>query len=242
MNQLKFTGGDELQGIAKFYHNIIMFNELNGGYGAYQLQWAGGNSGPSFGGNQMDIAHNQKARKLLLEICQQLGPASQQVRSILKQQGVALRKHPSKLFGEQLLQQINLVLASQEGRSRINASYVQEISQRSSYIEEIIAAIRHPAAQRFYQSRHGRGLLFDYHNQFFLSKNGPLMRYINGQETKLQPHHGRSVAFGALDFGHEYSLGSHYAFIYSTQYAVHNSHDLSRRLQHIKILALGHLP
>ena len=55
-NNTKFTGGDTLTGIYQLYHQSMMKNELYNGYGAYQLSYAGGKSGLSFGGNQMDMS------------------------------------------------------------------------------------------------------------------------------------------------------------------------------------------
>ncbi|MBA8666879.1 hypothetical protein H1Q59_03105 [Holosporaceae bacterium 'Namur'] len=70
---IKFTGGENLNGIQKIYHEVLMKNELINGCGAYELSWAGtpttpGKSAPSFGGNQMDIGGNPEARNVLLNI------------------------------------------------------------------------------------------------------------------------------------------------------------------------------
>ncbi len=69
----RFTGGDDLTGIHKKYHDIMMKNELRGGMGAYELSWAGGRSAPSFGGNQMDLGSNIKAPPVFQEIVSNAG-------------------------------------------------------------------------------------------------------------------------------------------------------------------------
>lgn len=68
VDKVRFTGGDNFTGLLKIYHDVIMKNELHDGKGAYKLSHAGGESGPSFGGNQMDIAGNEDARKALADI------------------------------------------------------------------------------------------------------------------------------------------------------------------------------
>lgn len=57
-NNDRFTGGDDLQDRYLLYHKAMMKNELYDGRGAYQLSFAGGQSGFSFGGNQMDMSQN----------------------------------------------------------------------------------------------------------------------------------------------------------------------------------------
>jgi hypothetical protein len=42
---LRFTGGDHFAGFEKVVHDLMMCNELMGGYGAYQVSFAGGESG-----------------------------------------------------------------------------------------------------------------------------------------------------------------------------------------------------
>jgi len=61
----KFTGGNDLTGLGKLYHEIMMKNELRDGFGAYELSYAKGKSGLSFGGNQMDMSEDQSALSLL---------------------------------------------------------------------------------------------------------------------------------------------------------------------------------
>lgn len=55
-NKMPFTAGNNLTGIFKLYHEAMMKNELKAGLGAYELNFAGGKSGFSFGGNQIDLS------------------------------------------------------------------------------------------------------------------------------------------------------------------------------------------
>jgi hypothetical protein len=67
--QYEFKGGDNFDGIYEKYHHVMMRNELKNGSRAYELSWAGNKrSGPSFGGNQMDIAHNEHGLSTFLDI------------------------------------------------------------------------------------------------------------------------------------------------------------------------------
>lgn len=60
----RFTGGDYLTGFDKIVHDLMMRNELINGYHAYEVRFAKkGNSGLSFGGNQMDLSTRAIARK-----------------------------------------------------------------------------------------------------------------------------------------------------------------------------------
>ena len=65
---VRFTGGDHFSGFEKVAHDMMMSNELHGGYGAYQVSFAGGNSGLSFGGNQMDMYNSLKRANIFSDI------------------------------------------------------------------------------------------------------------------------------------------------------------------------------
>jgi uncharacterized protein YwlG (UPF0340 family) len=67
-NNLQFTAGNNLTGIFKLYHEAMMQNELRNGLGAYELSFAGGESGFSFGGNQIDLSQNMDFAKNIVEI------------------------------------------------------------------------------------------------------------------------------------------------------------------------------
>ena len=57
---LKCTVGETLSGIAAIIDAVLMATELKGGYGAYKLSYAEGNSGFSFGPNQIDLSERTK--------------------------------------------------------------------------------------------------------------------------------------------------------------------------------------
>lgn len=157
---LKFTGGNFLYGIQKVYHDIMMKNELSDGKGAYKLSYAGDQSGPSFGGNQMDISTNADARKILSEIINakdRLGNSfltnqeKNRLNKLLSDQDMQnvnsirsdLRGTPEKVFGN-LAHKINDALRSDEGRKIIDKAYVSDINTRSNHIETVVSSIKQP--------------------------------------------------------------------------------------------------
>ena len=124
----KFTGGANFEGLEKDVHNLIMKTELHDGYGAYKLSYAegkeGGNSGLSFGGNQMDLGDGKPeikttARQTFLDI---LGNATDsygnkiisetEYNAIVKKEAYLQKgKRPETVFGSDL-PKINSALAS----------------------------------------------------------------------------------------------------------------------------------
>lgn len=181
----RFTGGDNFEGLHKVYHDIMMKNELRDGKGAYELSYAGkGESGPSLGGNQMDIAQNPDARKALRDIVKNAKDNNgSPILNDIEQDKVIeildvtkpeenLRGNSEKIFGASLLPKINNAIASGYGVQRVNEVYAMDMKERAKHIENVISGIKDPKAKAFYDSDLGRALLFDYHNQYNFNTKG----------------------------------------------------------------------
>lgn len=241
--EIRFWGGDNLTGIEKLYHETMMRNELRGGYGAYQVSFAGGNSGISFGGNQMDIStdHSKadKFLKILSTAIDKVGNAifSKSEMSLIagknneniSQKGVA----PQVIFGDQLYK-VNTVLASEYGQTAINKLYLDEMQTESHHIATAIQGMKNPAAKAFYSTPTGKALLFDYHNQFYLSlKDSPLLyEYIDGRfngKSRTDFLTGQQIV-APID---SYTIEEHAGFIHSTKQWAINPQDCERRFNNI---------
>ncbi len=121
-----FTGGDNLTGILSYYSKILMENELNKGYGAYQLTLSTADSGLSFGGNQMDLSEENEARQLFMNIIENARDNNSQkffnnqgINSIKLIKIASKGQSPETVFGK-LLTKINAALSSQYGMTKIN--------------------------------------------------------------------------------------------------------------------------
>lgn len=232
----KFTSGN-LTGIYQDYHNITMKNELKAGQDAYQLGWAGTKrSGPSFGRNQMDIAHNKHGREVLLDILKTAVNArghpylnEQEIQSVER----ALQK-PERLMGKKIgdvfeeIDKIQAALSSNYGKQASDKAYIREITSRARHVERFIASVRYGPGRKFVESRVGMCYLFDYENQYGLSIGGPLHRYLNGEEVTLKS--GRIIPAFTRD---GFTTLHFKDFLKRLKYYSNNPGDVSRRLENI---------
>lgn len=194
----KFTGGDNLEGFEKKLHEVLMQTELRDGYGAYELSYAKGKSGLSFGGNQMDLGRDKKPEHpqdpnkykygaVLFEILKEakdksgnavLSQAEQN--EVLKRDYWVRGRTPEAVFGD-LLPKINSALSSDYGVQKINETYVKEIRKKISDVERIISALTNEGNKKALSTNDELKIkLVDYHNQFNLEKGGAMMHYLNG--------------------------------------------------------------
>ncbi len=200
---MEFTGGDELQGLERIYHEVMKKNELLDGKGAYKLSFAEkGNSGPSFGGNQMDLAANPEARKIFLEIVKDaknsddsnilLSSDVKKIEDIFSKPKDMVGKKIDDIFEDKLAKKLNSALSSEYGIKKINEAYVKEIKERAAVVEKEISKITNPQAKAFYDTDQGRVLLFDFKNQY--SPKNKIVDYINGEPVKelLKKHSASS--------------------------------------------------
>lgn len=233
MNEIKipFSGGDNLTGILKLYNNILMANELDNGYGAYEISLASPDSGLSFGGNQMDMSEESEARLLFLDIMENAVDSINQkffcddeivdICLNIKNKG----RSPEKVFGNYLFR-VNEALSSEYGIAKINEQYVKEISIDYNHIENVILNITDSIARTFYNTTIGRLLLFDYNNQFYLAPHGELKIYMDGY--KVITYTGK-----ALIVGDSYNIDNHKEFLFETEYGVKHKPDVLRRINNI---------
>ena len=126
----RFTGGDQLTGLKKLYHEIMMKNELVDGYGAYEVHFARGKSGISFGGNQIDLKKGEKDYRkdfvdILLNARDDKGNpffTQSEIKSIAGEEKKGYEKFsegkPVKEFFGQYLPRVNAALSSHYGRQK----------------------------------------------------------------------------------------------------------------------------
>ena len=218
----KFTGGDNLTGINQIYHEVMMRNELEGGYGAYKVSYAGEKSGFSFGGNQMDMKKNSGRSDIFRDILTQAKDnagipilTKNEIKLVAGDQNQNLIKSGQSLesvFGE-MLSRVNAALSSKYGRTKIDEVYPAEIKNGADHIEKSIENMKNPGAKKFYDSNLGRALLFDYHNQFNLGLKDRLLRdYIDGKGK--EDYTTKKNLIAPVE---EYTLEHHLQFIRGTK-------------------------
>lgn len=223
----RFTAGDNFIGLHRLYHEAMMNNELRNGYGAYELSYAGGKSGFSFGGNQMDMSKKKKETiKLFIDILNNANDSTgnkiltkDEINTIVGDKNVNLKTTGQSLenvFGKNLLS-INMALSCEYGKKVINQAYFDEIKSGADHIENVIQKIQNPAAKKFYDSDLGRTLLFDYHNQFGLKLDNTFIKeYVDGKlNNKERTHYKTKEKIVApLD---TYTFEHHREYIRSTK-------------------------
>ncbi|MFI4937261.1 MAG: hypothetical protein ACHQJ6_01975 [Candidatus Berkiellales bacterium] len=242
---LKFTGGNSLTGMHKLYHQTMMVNELRGGYGAYELSYAKGESGFSFGGNQMDIRRNSLARDTFVNILNNASDKTnnkiltdEQILLITGQNNANLIADPKSLPQSFLeyMPLINAALSSDYGRATLDSIYGVEIKSKAEHVEKAIQLMQNPAAKQFYNMPLGKTLLFDYHNQFNLELDGPLMKkYVDGQysgQAKTVAATGEKIV-APID---TYTYEDHHKYIQSTLQWVHAPEQTEARLANVQDL------
>lgn len=176
----------------KLYHEVMMKNELAGGHGAYELSYAGGKSGFSFGRNQIDLSQNMDFSKKIVDILKNATDSKgvsfftqDEVLYIAGKDNTNLTQSQKTLesaFSDNL-PKIQAALSSEYGISKIDELYLHEIETDAKHIETATATakMKNPAAKAFYETDVGKLLLFDYNNQFYIELDGAfLKKYIDG--------------------------------------------------------------
>ena len=236
---IRFTGGDNLTGILKVYNEILMKNELEDGYGAYQLSCAGPTSGLSFGGNQMDMSVCGDARELFLDIIEN-AVDDNNMRFFSDQECNEMKDYvipriirikgdsPQGIFLNHQLPRINKALSSKYGIEKINEEYVKQITIDSIHIDNIVHSIVSPFAKAYYSSPLGKLFLLDYNNQFYLNPHGELKRYLDGYKTITYTQKAMIVSVTTA-----YTLANHRAFLHNTKEGAEDPEEVDRRLNNI---------
>jgi hypothetical protein len=205
---LKFNGGEGLEGLEKKVHEAMMQTELHNGYGAYELSYAGGKSGLSFGGNQMDMgqkgenfvegvfvdilrnARDAGGQSLLSESEKSALLAPPNLRSEERQKfykkytekGVT----PQQMFGD-LLPKVNAALSSDYGVKVINEQYRNEIRGSIEHVKDIIAKTEnHKVIEQITLSDEWMLRFVDYHNQYGFSQNENMFNLLKHGKVELK--------------------------------------------------------
>lgn len=171
--------------------DAIAMNEISGNLSvAYRFSRAsGGNSGYSFGRSQFDVSNNRYAVIFLRKKCNFM---SKDINILLR-----LDKDVSEL---------NKKL--REHKKEIDEYDLQHIKNMIKYVGGILSDLEVENEETFVH-------LVDYHNQFNLSKNGKMHRYL--QTLKF------ATSENVLNFK-----------LYQTKWGKEHPHDVKRRYNNIK--------
>lgn len=233
----RFTGGDDLTGLSLIYHEVMMKNELYNGKGAYQLSFAGGQSGFSFGGNQMDMGQDKRYIELFVNILENASDTTgskilseQEIAEItglndvnLSQKGQTI----NEIFGTNIIK-INQTLSSDYGKQIINEAYKIEIAEKSQEIDQIVESMQNPAAKAFYNTDLGKALLFDYNNQYGIENDSPFLKYIDSEGkihyTTKEPQNAPKD---------HYTFANHEEYMLGTKQCHDNPNSCNNRLNNV---------
>lgn len=187
-----FRGIDALSGFKRVVGEVVLRNELGGVSDGYELVHVrDSHSGYSFGGNQLDVAHNKHAVDILRDIILHSGALTDGVAFF---EGVRLLVHkkgdPYALNAAQQ-EQINHCLRSTYGKKRLNEDFVQEIDRLVAHVESVIKQIlAKPSVDEkiklvLSDSEEIRIYLADYHNQFHLNYQGKMQHFLEGKPVTM---------------------------------------------------------
>jgi hypothetical protein len=184
MGKRRFTGGDGLEGFAKYLHKVLMLNELGGGIGGYELADAEtGKSGYSFGGNQMDLAKNSSARDVLRDILLINKMSKEQIKVYLDQFGKNKKFEPFSTSPDVGL--IDAALGSVEGVKIIDSVYLREINANVARVDAVLKKVDERIKPYVYDPV-VRLVLADYHNQLRLDINGKMDLLLQGKPVTFK--------------------------------------------------------
>jgi Ca2+-binding RTX toxin-like protein len=185
-----FEGDDSLTGFEYLVATILLKNELGGLSNGYELAHSTGNSGYSFGGNQMDLSVNDDGQNLLRDI---LTNATDENNNLIfadgnqfynDHQGEIESSGDPNALSSTNIDLINEALASDYGRSAINNAFVQELNDAIDHVDDIIASLPSGNIKTTLEnSQELRSILVDYHNQLSLNTGGLMHQYLQGIEV-----------------------------------------------------------
>ncbi|TAL43533.1 MAG: hypothetical protein EPN89_15610, partial [Methylovulum sp.] len=201
MSNERFTGGDTLTGFNKLAHEAMMRNELNNGRGAYEIQDAGGKSGYSYGPVQWDLTSGAQVYK---DDFKKILTNATDVTGSLIFSGSEIKTVFDTVITHQNIStfetRINQALASDYGQKIINTNYQRYLGSEVTDIENIISTVSDSTDKAFLTTDAAKLFLFDYNNQYTLSSNGALHKYLLGQPVSIGG--GTTVQKqGTLDMG-----------------------------------------
>lgn len=228
--------GRHLTGFKKIVHDILMDNELENGYGAYKVSYAGANnpqknqSGLSYGPNQRDMSKRLDAAldfmDILIKVTDKKGDlifTLDEVNTICGgKDGNNIRephKTAKQIFGKDL-DRVNAALRSEYGIRKINELYLNDLNRETAQLDTFISKIRNPAAKLFYMSDYGKAYLYDFKNQFGLTtdwKEGKFLHdYLNGDlNGRIRIDYSTKQEYTASLI--RYSIEDHVKFIRGTR-------------------------
>ena len=136
---------------------VISLNEISGNENVIcKFSYAGGKSGYSFGRSQFDVTHNIKARNFLKNIC---GFSDHDIRKLLNlDKDIGYLNERLKLF-----------------RRDIDRLDKEHINQMVNYVASLKELPEFEDEKTFVH-------LVDYHNQFNLSKDGLMHKFIKSKK------------------------------------------------------------
>lgn len=199
-----FSGGDQLTGIEKEVHLLLMKTELNNGRGGYEISWAGTpSSGISLGGSQTDLSTESAAdgsKSQLFEAILNnaidnniLSYAQRKsiTPSIYQQKG----KSPEQVFGS-LLPKINeAVYASKD---IVDQYYRMDLKKKVHHVQRLISELNNQKNKIALEASPEMVIrLVDYHNQFNFSRNGKMQQFLEGDVVSLTQYEPEEVALKA---------------------------------------------
>jgi Ca2+-binding RTX toxin-like protein len=178
-----FTGGSGLTGFKLKFHNVLMKNELNNGVGAYEISHAmAGRSGYSFGPVQWDLLKG-RGRSLFEDILTNSSVSGMDEQAISDITDIVYTNGATFPPGSTYMGLIDSALQSTYGIEQINAAYQTELDSIISHVDSVIDNVAYATDKSFLNTDIAKLFLCDYHNQFYISSNGLMDRFLQGQQV-----------------------------------------------------------
>ncbi len=214
----------------KALHNVFLVNECSES-NAYSVSHAGTeNSGYSFGFNQFDLSANSDGRTIFENIMDNAKDSSgSQIisssdKTAIKQ--VWKTKGNQNAFTSAQKTLLNNALSSTYGKNEINTTYAEELDSCLERVNTVINSVTDSADKTFLETQVVKLFLADYHNQYNLSVNGKMNKYLKG-ESVSKSGGGSIQKSGVMDWD---DLMLNYS---STQYNTDNPNDGKRRAKNV---------
>jgi murein DD-endopeptidase MepM/ murein hydrolase activator NlpD len=196
------TGWSEIK---KKLKNLLIENELCGVLDkAYKISNAvRGESGFSFGFNQMDLAGNPTARTYLEDIMNNAKDAGGKlIVSEVEKSDIRIRWSKKVDDAGRLTQAqrdlLSKALSSTYGKQKVDSCLGVELDKEIAHVNSIVDSVSDPQDKAFLQTNLAILFLADYHNQYHLDKNGKLHKFLKGESVELQ---GKTIQKkGVLDW------------------------------------------
>ncbi|MEZ5691983.1 MAG: hypothetical protein R3D71_10030 [Rickettsiales bacterium] len=234
---------DNWIGITKIIGVVLAKNEVGNdsinNEEPYKLSYAGGNSGYSFGWNQLDLSKNSKAIDHLTNILTNaIDPNTgnlvvDDINTFLANYRNALITHG--ILPNSVITQIELALSSAYGKTYLASLFEQTTLENINYVLSELYKAGEKYVSAALEDPKILIQLTDYHNQFNISIGGKMEQFLQGKSVTLTG--------GTVQISGDLDIDDIRNFITSTEWATSgHMDDINRRFGNIDDTVTQNIP